>query len=151
VAFDSPASNLVPDDTNKVTDVFRVDLRTGTVVRVSVGENGAQLTGASSRPSLSADGQVVGFASNDRRVTGTVVTTRNVYARDMTTGTNVLVSTARGGGPGSCSAVVSPKGCLATRPAVSGDGTEMIFVSTFTDLATNAITGEPEVFEAPIP
>jgi Tol biopolymer transport system component len=150
VAFESSAGNLVPDDTNKVTDVFRMDVRTGTMVRVSVGENGDQLTGASSRPSLSANGQIVGFASNDRRVTGTVVTTRNVYARAMTTGTNYLVSTTRGGGPGSCSAVVSPKGCLATRPAVSGDGAEMIFVSTFTDLAANATTGEPGVFEAPI-
>jgi hypothetical protein len=150
VAFDSVASNLVPDDTNDVMDVFRMDVLTDTMVRVSVDYQGDQLIGTSDRPSISGDGSIVAFASNDRNVTDVKVTTRNVYARNISTGTNYLVSSAMGGGPGGCSSVVSAKGCLATRPAVSDDGNEVIFVATFTDLTSNATTGESEVFETPL-
>lgn len=42
VAFDSAASNLVPGDTNQITDVFLRDRRAGTTERVSVGSAGQQ-------------------------------------------------------------------------------------------------------------
>ncbi len=39
VAFISYASNLVPGDTNGISDVFVRDLQTGALTRVSTGEN----------------------------------------------------------------------------------------------------------------
>src|SRR5690242_10203499 len=47
VAFQSAASNLVPDDTNGVSDVFVRDLQTGTTERVSVDSAGTPGNGAS--------------------------------------------------------------------------------------------------------
>src|SRR5262249_8085836 len=63
VSFDSLASNLVAGDTNGVLDVFLRDRNTGTTTRVSVDSSGAQGNGASSSPSLSADGRYVAFQS----------------------------------------------------------------------------------------
>ncbi|MEQ8766201.1 MAG: hypothetical protein RL885_19950 [Planctomycetota bacterium] len=44
VFFGSRATNLVANDTNGCSDVFRRDLRTGETIRVSVGPDGEQLT-----------------------------------------------------------------------------------------------------------
>jgi tricorn protease-like protein len=63
VAFDSPASNLVADDTNNQRDVFVHDRQTGETVRVSVAGDGTQSNGLSVWPSLSADGRYVAFDS----------------------------------------------------------------------------------------
>ncbi len=45
VAFASAASNLVPGDTNGMTDAFVADLRTGRIERVSVDSRGRQVFG----------------------------------------------------------------------------------------------------------
>ena len=63
VAFESNASNLVPEDANGVADMFVYDRQQQTVERVSVADDGAPANGASSMPSLSADGRFVAFAS----------------------------------------------------------------------------------------
>jgi Tol biopolymer transport system component len=64
VAFASAAANLVPDDTNDAADVFVHDRATGVTERVSVASDGSQGSGASSSPSLSADGRLVVFVSD---------------------------------------------------------------------------------------
>ncbi len=63
VAFVSEATNLVPGDTNSMTDVFAYDRRTQTTRRVSVGPGGVQATGVSGSPALSANGRWIGFDS----------------------------------------------------------------------------------------
>ena len=63
VAFDGPVSDLVPDDTNGVRDVFVHDRHTAVTTRVSVASNGQQADGHSLWPHLSADGRFVVFAS----------------------------------------------------------------------------------------
>jgi len=63
VAFDSEASNLVPGDTNGISDVFLRDRLMGTTERVSVGPNGVQGNEESDEPALSADGRFVAFGS----------------------------------------------------------------------------------------
>ncbi len=61
VAFESDATNLVPDDTNRLTDVFVHDRKTGITERVSVGAaHGAQARGGSYGSfgaAISADGE----------------------------------------------------------------------------------------------
>src|SRR3954454_21431276 len=65
VAFSSDASNLVPDDTNGVADVFVRDHVTGSTERVSIGVLGHdQNDTASNDASISDDGRFVGFATN---------------------------------------------------------------------------------------
>ncbi|WP_235919339.1 Ig-like domain-containing protein [Heliomicrobium undosum] len=63
VAFESYASDLVPGDTNGTYDIFVRDLVSGTTERVSVHSNGAEGSGASTRPSISGDGRYVVFES----------------------------------------------------------------------------------------
>jgi len=64
VAFQSLASNLVPGDTNGFEDVFRKDLWTGEIVRVSVDSMGGESNGRNFYPSIGADGRYVSFDSN---------------------------------------------------------------------------------------
>ncbi len=63
VVFKSYADNLVANDTNAVQDIFLRDRRLGTTTRVNVGWNFAQANGASSQPTISADGRHIGFYS----------------------------------------------------------------------------------------
>jgi len=63
VVFESDASDLVPGDTNRATDVFLYDRLTRTTERVSVSRGGKQGNGASSDGVISADGKVIAFES----------------------------------------------------------------------------------------
>ena len=63
VAFESPASNLVPGDTNARYDIFVRDRQSKSTQRHSVAADGGQADGNSFRPSLSADGRYVVFDS----------------------------------------------------------------------------------------
>jgi Tol biopolymer transport system component len=70
VAFVSNASNLVPGDTNGISDAFVRDRWTGSTRRASVGQDGAQANGSGSfgsnnvAPAISAEGRFVAFASD---------------------------------------------------------------------------------------
>jgi Tol biopolymer transport system component len=63
VAFRSSATNLAAADTNRVDDIFVHDPQTGVTTRVSVDNQGVQGNFVSERPSISADGRFVAFAS----------------------------------------------------------------------------------------
>ncbi len=64
VAFHSSASNLVAGDRNSASDVFVHDRSTGLTERVSVDSSGAEGNRDSLEPVISADGQIVAFASH---------------------------------------------------------------------------------------
>jgi Tol biopolymer transport system component len=83
LAFASDASNLVPADTNGVADVFRMDLVTGRLLRVSVGKGDAN--GASFDPRLSGDGFTVVYASSaDDLVDGDTNGVADIFATRIT-------------------------------------------------------------------
>ncbi len=65
VVFSSEASNLVPDDTNGLRDVFLASTATGAVTRLSQAARGsrAEGNGPSLGPVLDASGAMVAFAS----------------------------------------------------------------------------------------
>jgi Tol biopolymer transport system component len=64
VVFASLASNLVAGDTNGTWDIFVRDRQSQTTQRVSVDSAGLQSNGNCFHPSISADGQTVGFLSD---------------------------------------------------------------------------------------
>jgi Tol biopolymer transport system component len=71
LVFESEANNLGTGgaiDTNGSTDVYRRDLLTGQVERVSLGDGGQQLDGAAVDPIISPDGALVIFAAADSAV-----------------------------------------------------------------------------------
>jgi hypothetical protein len=93
VAFDSTASNLVPGDTNGKRDVFVRDLQTGTTERVSVSSDGKQANNRSFLQAMSPDGRFVVFDSYASNLApGDTHGKRNVFVRDLQTGTTKLVS-----------------------------------------------------------
>jgi Tol biopolymer transport system component len=63
VTYYSQASNLVPGDTNGVSDVFVFDRQTNTAERISVASDGTEGDDSSFRSSISADGLFVAYTS----------------------------------------------------------------------------------------
>ncbi|MBK8815232.1 MAG: PD40 domain-containing protein [Methylococcaceae bacterium] len=74
VVFTSGATNLVPNDTNGLPDIFVHDIQLHTTIRVNVDSNGNQAVnpppnppyssyGGSDHPKISADGRIVAFES----------------------------------------------------------------------------------------
>lgn len=94
VAFHSDASNLVSGDGNGVTDVFVADRATLTISRASVANDESESGGASSAATIDHDGNVVAFQSDAADLIGLNDTNgvRDVFARNLTTGTTFRVS-----------------------------------------------------------
>ncbi len=83
VAFYSSADNLVAGDSNGVQDVFVRDRKRATTTRVSVDSSGSEGDGGSVMPGLSADGELVAFASSaDDLVAGDSNGVSDVFVRN---------------------------------------------------------------------
>ncbi|MBZ0320264.1 MAG: hypothetical protein K8L91_27880 [Anaerolineae bacterium] len=139
VAFDSLATNLVSGDTNGEVDVFVHDRQTHTTTRVSVATGGIQSTGGFSRfPAISADGRYVAFDSlATNLVSGDTNVTRDVFVRDLQTGTTIRVSVASDGTQANSSSYY---------PQLSADGRYVSFTSNATNLVTNDTNGLTDTF-----
>lgn len=130
VAFDSYASNLVTGDTNFSSDIFVRDRTAGTTERVSISTAGAQGNYHSWRPSLSADGTVVAFASSAMNlVAGDTNLVQDIFVYDRTGNTIERVSTTAGGTQGNWHSF---------NASISGDGQFVAFDS----MASNLVTGD---------
>ncbi len=87
VAFESGASNLVPNDTNGYNDIFVRDRRTGTTQRMSVDSSGNQGNDSSWGASINADGRFVTFTSRAKALVPNDTSRRKdvfVHERDAT-------------------------------------------------------------------
>lgn len=130
VAFSSTATNLVPGDTNALSDVFVRDTVAGTTTRVSVTSGGAQANGASDNPAISNDGHYVAFHSvATNLVASDTNSTDDIFVRDLVGGSTSIVSVS--------SAEVLGNGA-ATDAAIDGDGRFVAFRS----LADNLVSGD---------
>jgi hypothetical protein len=63
VTYGSSASNLVPDDTNGIIDIFVYDRKTNTTERISVDSDGTEANGFSREPAISPNGRYVTYGS----------------------------------------------------------------------------------------
>jgi Tol biopolymer transport system component len=122
VAFRSASRNLVPGDTNLVSDIFLRRVSAGATTRVSLTAAGGQITGSSSNATINRAGTLVAFTSF-ADVTGQATALANVYVRDLTAESTVRLTQPLPGAGGG--AVVGG----AARPAFSGNG-RFIAVST---------------------
>ena len=93
VAFTSYATNLVPGDTDNVTDVFIRDRRAGTTSLISQSTGGVQANDFSAGAAVSADGRYVAFYSlASNLVPGDTNGAYDAFVRDRRTGTTSRVS-----------------------------------------------------------
>jgi VCBS repeat-containing protein len=136
VAFQSHASNLVPRDTNRASDIFIRDRVEGMTTRVSVSSSEAQANNVSQGVALSDDGLYVAFdsvASNLSRPdidTDDTITGTDVFVRDVRAGTTVRVSMSETGEQPDAGAGLA---------FITGNGRYVGFGSA----ATNLIPGDP--------
>ncbi len=138
VSFGSDADNLVAGDTNGYMDVFRKDLQTGQIVRVSTDALGVQGSNTSEWPSIGADGRYVAFASRaDNLVPGDTNGYADVFRKDLQTGQIVRVST---------DAVGSQGNEWSYLPSISAEGRYLAFISYSDNLVPADTNGELDVF-----
>ncbi|MGQ9682757.1 MAG: hypothetical protein ACUVX9_09495 [Anaerolineae bacterium] len=139
VAFVSDATNLVPADTNGLSDVFVRDAQAGQTTRVSVASDGAQANGVSLFAAISADGRYVAFVSGaSNLVPGDTNARDDVFLHDRQTGQTTRVSVASDGTQGN--------GHCAYAPAISADGRYVAFQSGASNLAPGDTNGQDDVF-----
>jgi Tol biopolymer transport system component len=143
VAFYSPASNLVPGDSNGLADVFVRDRRTGATERVSVATGGGQADGASFRPAISANGRWVAYLSAaSNLVAGDTNQAIDVFVRDRVAGVTQRVSLADAGfGQGAGQADAD-----SGDPAISADGRYVAFESFASNLVPDDSNGVRDLF-----
>lgn len=140
IAFGSVADNLVPGDSNAASDVFLHDRISGLVTLVSVNSNGVQGNAESfcDDHCISADGRFVLFGSSATNLVPSDTNgVRDVFVRDLLTGTTTRVSLDSQGGQtvGLCW-----PGCI------SANGMVVAFTSTVNGLVPGDANGVDDVF-----
>jgi Tol biopolymer transport system component len=161
VSFVSAADDLVPNDTNKVQDVFLRDLQTGTTSLVTVNLAGIAagiqdltcegnpapdfLFISSRHPDLSADGRYVTFASSAGGLTAVadqncfaspsvIQDGYDIFVRDTVAGSTRLVSVNYDG--------TSAGDHRSYSPHISSDGASVLFLSNADNLSANDANGQ---------
>ncbi len=139
VAFEGAnASNLVPNDTNGVADVFVRDRKLGTTERVSVDSAGGQSNNGSAFAAISADGRFVAFQSvASNLVPGDTNNQIDVFVHDRQTGTTTRVSVKSDG---------SQVGVGGGAPAISADGRYVAFMSPDPGFVPGDTNGTWDIF-----
>ncbi len=140
VAFSSDATNLVANDTNGFSDIFVVDTVTGAITRDSVSSTGLQANGSNFRPALSGDGRYVVWESTATNLVGSPSVApghTQIYLRDRTTGTTVLISESSAGAAGNGD---------STQAVVSGDGKLVAFASEASNLVMSSNNGVRQIY-----
>jgi Tol biopolymer transport system component len=140
VVFESDASNLVPGDTNGITDIFVRDVQNGSTQRVSVSSSGTQIPALTfaSYPSISADGRYVTFFSSaSNLVPGDTNGVEDVFLRDRQRNITGRISLTASGGQANGDSL---------RPAVSLDGAHVAFDSTASNLVSTDTDRGRDVF-----
>jgi len=138
VAFLSSASNLVPDDTNELTDIFVKDLITGAITRISTSGSGAQSSNVSTNPVFSPDGTKIAFLSVAKNlVPNDTNDGYDIFVKHLSTGAIQRVSTSASGGQANSSFFFAE----TMSPVFSPDGTKIAFFSA----ASNLVPGDNNV------
>ena len=129
MTFQSDADDLVAGDHNNSYDIFRKDMLTGAIERLSTttvaAQGKVQANGSSIKPQVSADGRYVTFASDaDNLVAGDGNHSRDIFRHDLATGETIRVSLGNNGEAESGS----------NNAQVSADGRFVTFESSATNL-----------------
>jgi Tol biopolymer transport system component len=139
VAFEGAnASNLVPNDTNNVADVFVRDRQLGSTERISVDSAGVESNNGSAFAAVSADGRFVAFQSIATNLVPSDTNNQiDVFVHDRQTDVTSRVS-------------VTSDGSQATigggAPAISADGRYVAFLSNGHDLIAGDTNGTVDIF-----
>jgi len=138
VVFISDASNLVEGDTNRMSDVFVYDLKTGKIERVSVSSSGEQANSFSLEASISSDGRYVAFWSAASNLVEDDTNGKgDIFVHDRETKKTERVNI-------SCSGDQANGFCGYAR--ISADGRYVVFISSANNLVQGDTNGYSDVF-----
>jgi Ca2+-binding RTX toxin-like protein len=138
VVFESDADNLVAGDGNESSDIFRKDILTGEIVRITASSDGIQANNDSYNPRLSANGRYVVFSSDaNNLVAGDGNESSDIFRKDLTTGAVVRVSTASDATQGNGGSYTAQ---------ISADGRYVVFSSDADNLVAGDTNGARDVF-----
>ncbi len=141
VAYQSLASTLAPGDNNAVTDCYLTNRTNGQTALVSRSTAGTVGNSSSWNPSVSADGRRVAFDSYATNLVGFDPNgARDVFLRDIVSGSTACVSVNPSGQPGSGYSM------LYFARSLSADGQTVVFESEAADLVTGDVGGVRDVF-----
>jgi Tol biopolymer transport system component len=133
VVYVSGSTNLGPSDTNGWHDIYRFDQATGKNELVSLTSSGAQVIGSYiGFPTISADGNLIAWASDAPLVPNDTSAHTDVFVRNMTAGTTTRVSVDSTGAQ-------APLG--ADRPRLSANGRYVVF-----DALDRLVPGDQNLF-----
>ena len=142
VVFESDATNLVSRDTNRDTDVFVSDRRSGRITRVSVNGAGVQGDNDSFAPAVTPDGRFVIFESFAQNLAPGDEAREDIFLHDRERNATVLVSVSAEGLPRSPERVTQ----LLQQPAISNSGRVAAFISTADNLTAGDTNGVADLF-----
>ncbi len=99
VVYESYASNLVDDDQNGSSDIFRIDLQAGRTSRASVSTNEAQGNDHSNNPQITPNGRYIVFQSEAVNLVAGIDANNapDVFLRDTQLDETFLISVGRNG------------------------------------------------------
>jgi len=138
VAFISSATNLVPGDTNAVSDAFVHDRQTGVTARVSVAGNGDEANQETSIAAISANGRHVAFTSEaNNLVPGDGNGQSDVFVRDRQTGATTRLSVSSNG---------TEANGVSILPSISANGRYVLFSSSAANLVPGDSNGALDAF-----
>jgi hypothetical protein len=138
VAFESIATDLVPNDTNALRDVFVRDLRERRTKRHSLSSAGIQGNGDSRDAAISDDGRFVAFRSSATNLVGTDTNGYDdVFVRDRQQKTTRLISVSSTG---------VPANLTNYDPSVSADGRFVAFTSFASNLVGTDTNAQQDIF-----
>ena len=130
VVFKSNSTNLVSGSSSNF-QIYRKDLQTGTVIRVSTDDVGAPANNSCDLPVVSHNGRYVAFwSAATNLVPGS--TGNEVFMKDTQTGQMVLISSDDAGIEGNDSSLI---------PSINADGRYVAFSSHATNLVSGGTTG----------
>jgi len=142
VTFSSAASDLVPGDTNGISDIFVRDRKARTLRLVSLSSSGALATGGngSGSASISGNGRFVAYTSSATNLVADD-TNRNldVFVRDLLKGTTERASVGHAGAQ-STMTTASTNYSTGGR-SITQDGRYVMFASGASNLVPNDTNG----------
>lgn len=137
VAFQSDASNLVPNDTNSKTDIFVRDRRARTTRRVSVFTGGREGLDSAADAKISGNGKFVAITTRAALVDDDKNGLVDVYAHNLDTGETERVSIGSNGAEGNRN---------SWDARISADGRFVAFDSDAGNLVPGDVNGRTDVF-----
>jgi len=138
IVYYSYAKNLVGNDNNNVTDIYRYDVKNKTTKLVSSNSNGLIANAESSDAATNIDGRYIAFSSlANNLVSNNTYNKRNVFVKDMQTGNIDIISINSNGTVGDGDSFL---------PAISGDGRFVVFSSIANNLDNYAANNQYDIY-----